>query len=223
MSPINSRSSKLLLVLVCLWNTSALRAESRRDFLLGVVNQCIQTNASNYCSACKLPRSDSMCDGHNACTKSLEVWRQTEEFVAFRDIKMCSCPSDFVHGLVLPIKPITGVEDPNRPDDIWVLAWEVGISKIDPNQLALIVNPKNHRSQDQLHVHLVRLKSDARSALYGTSVINLDSVWQTAQHMADGKGLKDYGVLVTVNPQGGYLVVIDEDSPEYKYSLATCR
>ena len=85
------------------------------------------------------------------------------------------------------------------------------------------MNPKNHRSQDQLHVHLVRLKSDARSALYGTSVINLDSVWQTAQHMADGKGLKDYGVLVTVNPQGGYLVVIDEDSPEYKYSLATCR
>jgi CDP-diacylglycerol pyrophosphatase len=136
---------------------------------------------------------------------------------------MCSCPSDFVHGLVLPRKPVTGVEDPNRPDGIWQIAWDVGTTKINDNTLALVVNPKSHRSQDQLHVHIVQLKPDARSQMSGTTIINLDSVWGTAAQLAEVKGLSDYGVLVAQNPQGGYLVVIDTESPEYKFTVATCE
>lgn len=215
--------SKLLMALIWIWNTSAVHAETRRDFLLDVVRYCIEPKANNYCSVCELPRSDSVCDGHDTCPKSLEVWQQTKRFLALRDMNMCSCPSDFVHGLVLPLNPITGVEDPNRPDDIWAVAWSVGISKIDATQLALVVNPRNYRDQDQLHVHMVRLKSEARSELLGTTISHLGNVWQTAQLMADEKGLKDYGVLVAQNPEGGYLVVIDEESPEHKFTLATCQ
>jgi len=136
---------------------------------------------------------------------------------------MCLCPSDFVHGLVLPRKPVTGVEDPNRPDGIWQIAWGVGTTKISYNTLALVVNPKSHRSQDQLHVHIVQLKPDARSQMSGITISNLDRVWGTAAHLAEMRGLSDYGVLVTQNPQGGYLVVIDTESPEYKFTVATCE
>jgi CDP-diacylglycerol pyrophosphatase len=223
MSPTARFMNKLIISIACIWISWSVSAESRRDFLRGVATQCVDTKADNYCAICNLPRSDSVCSGHDSCTKSLGVWRQTDEFVAFRDIKMCPCPSDFVHGLVLPRKPITGVEDPNRPAEIWQMAWDVGITKINSNKLALVVNPRGHRSQDQLHVHMVQLKSDIRLKLLGTTIKNLNDVWSTAAHLANIKGLTDYGVLVTQNPEGGYLVVIDEDSPEYKFTIATCE
>ncbi len=213
----------LLLAFFGQWLVVPVQAEGRRDFLLGLVTQCLEPKSDNYCSSCKVPRSDSECSGHDVCTKSLEIWRQSDEYTAFRDIKMCSCPSTFVHGLVLPRKPITGVEDPNRPDGIWRFAWEVGSQKIEASQMALVVNPRFHRDQDQLHVHMVRLKADVRGELSGTSITDLATVWPTAQHMADDKGLKDYGVLVTQNQNGSYLVVIDEESPEHKFTQAKCQ
>jgi len=79
-----------------------------------------------------------------------------DRFTALRDIKMCGCPSDFVHGPALPIYRVTGVEDPLRPEGIWQFAWDVAIQRMKPESIALVVTPRLHRSQNQLHVHLLR-------------------------------------------------------------------
>ena len=46
-----------------------------------------------------------------------------------RDRKMCGCPADFVHGLTIPLRRVTGVEDPRLPDDIWAFAWKAGLGR----------------------------------------------------------------------------------------------
>jgi len=93
------------------------------------------------------------------------------------------------------------------------------------NEIALAVNPKNRRSQDQLHVHLVRVRreslpSDPRRM---ARVDALGAVWKIAAGKAAELAWQDYGVLVIKGPETGYLVVIDDGSPESKFTLAECR
>jgi CDP-diacylglycerol pyrophosphatase len=154
------------------------------------------------------------------------VWGVTREYVAIRDSKMCGCPADFVHGLAIPRTRVTGVEDPGRPDGIWAFAWEAGRKRIgDEAALALAVNPPGRRSQDQLHVHIVRLLPDARARLanaVAVRVTSLNEVWRAAARGAEAAGIKDYGVLVVREPEG-YLVRVEEGSPEKMYTRARCR
>jgi CDP-diacylglycerol pyrophosphatase len=93
------------------------------------------------------------------------------------------------------------------------------------NEIALAVNPKGRRSQDQLHVHLVRVRreslpSDPRRTV---RIDALGLVWQAAAGKAAELAWQDYGVLVVKGADTGYLVVIVDDSPEYTFTRAECR
>lgn len=200
-------------------------AIERSDILLDIVSHCVNPVSANYCSLCRAPRSDAGCSAALECKKSTEVWALNAQYTAIRDIKMCGCPAGFVHGLALPTYPVRGVEDPQRPDGIWQFAWDVASNRMEPDSIALVVNPRLHRSQNQLHVHLLRLSPQARAQLENAAqgyVSQLDQVWASASRSAAAKGLDDYGVLVVQRPQKDYMVVVTADSPEAAFTQWRC-
>ena len=113
---------------------------------------------------------------------------------------MCGCPAYFVHGLAMPRDIVTGVEDSKRQEGIWQFAWDIGLQRIEIESLALVVNPKSQRSQNQLHIHILSLDPKARGVFEQYLPVyadNLENVWSIAAANAKSKGLDDYGVLVT--------------------------
>ncbi|MEI6733045.1 MAG: CDP-diacylglycerol diphosphatase [Comamonadaceae bacterium] len=230
MSLLCSTQSKLFwsgiaLALAWVCHGPALAIE-RSDILLDIVSHCVDPAQPNYCSACRAPRNDARCGAALECRKSTEVWALDTSYTAIRDIKMCGCPSGFVHGLALPLSPVRGVEDPKRPNGIWQFAWDVAASRIETESLALVVNPQFHRSQNQLHVHLLRLSKEGRQLLARhapSSIKNLDQVWASAAQDAQAKGLTDYGVLVTQQGPKDYLVVVTAESPEDAFTEWRCE
>ena len=91
--------------------------------------------------------------------------------------------------------------------------------------IALVVNPRRLRSQNQLHVHLLRLTPDARRQLGNESpayISRLDQVWARAAQSAAAKGLDDYGVIVIQRPQLDYMVVVTSVSPEAAFTQWRC-
>lgn len=197
----------------------------RSDILLHIVSQCVDPSKANYCSQCMLPRRDANC-GVSECKKTNEVWALNTQYAAIRDIKMCGCPTDFVHGLAMPRAVITGVEDESRQEGIWQFAWDVATERIEPDSIALVVNPKSQRTQNQLHVHLVRLDKNARAnfSQYAPSYVdNLEHIWAIAKKDARSKGLNDYGVLVSQQSSGKYIVVVTPNSPEASFTQWSCN
>ncbi len=224
-----TRSTRLALgvavLLACIFQWPAF-ALDRSDILLDLVSHCVDPAQANYCSVCRAPRNDAACGAALECKKSTEVWALNARYTAIRDIKMCACPAGFVHGLALPISPVRGVEDPKRPDGIWQFAWDVATSRIETEALALVVNPQFHRSQNQLHVHLLRLSRDGRALLakhLPSYVSNLDQVWTSAAQSAAAKGLTDYGVMVAQRGPKDYLVVVTAESPEDAFTEWRCQ
>ena len=200
-------------------------AADNSGILLQIVQQCIQTETPGYCDQCRAPQRKAICPGKTSCPATTELWAENADFVAIRDIKMCGCPFDFVHGLVLPKAVVTGVEDERRPDAIWQFAWNVGIERIPVNELALAVNAKSKRTQHQLHVHVVRLKSGPLPKLDASWVglaDQLDQVWQVASLAAQARQMNEYGVLVARAAQGGFRVAITAESPEGQFTQAVC-
>jgi len=198
---------------------------ARSDILLHIVSQCVDPSKANYCSQCMLPRRDANC-GVSECKKTNEVWALNTQYAAIRDIKMCGCPAEFIHGLAMPREVITGVEDLNRQEGIWQFAWDVATERIEPQSIALAINPKSQRTQNQLHIHLVRLDKNARTHLsqyLPVQVNNLESIWATAANAARAKGLDDYGVLVAQSSSSGYMVVVTPNSPEAAFTIWKCK
>lgn len=196
---------------------SAIAAGGSRDVLLELVTTCINMALPDYCSRCRIPRIDAACGAMPACRQSTEIWALDSRHVALRDRKMCDCPAGFVHGLAIPLDPVRGVEDPVRPDGIWQFAWDVARARIAPDEIALVVNPVHARSQDQLHVHLVRLRPDMAAEVTARTVARIEDlaeVWRVAAHAAAERDLQDYGVLVARHPEGGFRVVVMADTPE---------
>ena len=198
---------------------------ARSDILLHIVSQCVDPSKANYCSQCMLPRRDANC-GVSECKKTNEVWALNTQYAAIRDIKMCGCPAEFIHGLAMPREVITGVEDLNRQEGIWQFAWDVATERIELDSIALVVNPKSQRTQNQLHIHLVRLDKNARTHLsqyLPVQVDNLESIWATAANAARAKSLDDYGVLVAQSSSSGYMVVVIPNSPEAAFTIWKCE
>jgi len=229
----HSHSSTLRLVVIARWLTVLAwscvlvpsHANDKRNILFNIVNQCLNTQVADYCNRCQSPRQEATCQAQTTCKTSIDVWHETSEFVAMRDIKMCGCGPDFVHGLVLPKAKVTGVEDSKRPESIWPYAWDITQTKIQTNDKALAVNPQFRRSQDQLHIHIVRLTTDARARLNEQQLIavkDLNSVWAASQRVADERRYSDYGVLVFEAPQGGFLIAVTQESPEHTYTQVRC-
>lgn len=191
-----------------------------------IVDRCLDPKVTGYCTSCPSPRVETGCAANRGCRETTEVWAETPEFVAIRDLKMCGCPDDFVHGLAIPRERVSGVEDPHRPEGIWPFAWSQAQRRIpDESSIALVVNPAGTRSQDQLHVHLLRLREGARAALASAATVHveeLSTVWSAAARLAEANHLPDYGVLVASDPAGGFVVVVDDRSPERLYGVEQC-
>ena len=217
---------RLALLLSLLSSTDIAYAETSRDILLGVANKCLDTKMDNYCSSCSIPRTDSPCDSQGQCRLSLDLWSLSDEFASFRDAKMCGCSADFVHGLTIPRETVTGVEDPRRPDTIWDFAWRIGLQKIPEAELALVVNPKNKRSQDQLHVHMLRYHHERLPDMYqyqAGEVSDLKTVWHLAREYADQKSWSDYGVLVIRSKRTEYSVFVTPFNSEHAFTKYRCN
>jgi len=215
------------LVLFAISVSAAANAAGSRDMLWNIIGNCLDPGIADYCANCPSPRIGTPWAAGKQCRETTEVWAESDDFVALRDRKMCGCPEDFVHGLVLPRARVTGVEDPRRPDGIWSFAWAVARGRIgEESATALAVNPAEKRAQDQLHVHIVRLQKDARLRFKATHVARvrkLDEVWSVAGRIAAQAGLADYGVLVASHPEGGFTVLVDKESPEKSYAIERCR
>jgi CDP-diacylglycerol pyrophosphatase len=228
-----SNSSTLSLVVVARWLTLLAwscmlvpsQANDKRNILFNIVNQCLNTQVADYCNRCQSPRQEAICEAQTTCKTSIDVWHETSEFVAMRDIKMCGCGPDFVHGLVMPKAKVTGVEDSKRPEAIWSYAWGIAQTKIHSNDKALAVNPQLRRSQDQLHIHIVRLNADARARLNELPLIHvkdLNLVWAAAQKAADELRYSDYGVLLFAASEGGFQMAVTQESPEHAFTQVRC-
>lgn len=198
----------------------------KSDILLHIVSQCVDPSVKNYCANCILPRVDAGCDQIHECKKTNEIWALNKHYAAIRDIKMCGCPVEFIHGLVMPRDVVTGVEDPSRQEGIWQFAWDVGLERIQAESLALVVNPKSQRTQNQLHIHMLKLDQNARAHFmeYEPNYVdNLESVWLVADSSAKAKGLNDYGVLVANAQNSQYIVLVSPNSPEADFTIWNCN
>lgn len=202
-------------------------ATESRDALLTIVSSCLDIHVSDYCRHCPAPRLESPCAQNLDCNATTEVWEQTDEYVVIRDRKMCGCTSGFVHGLLIPRAQVRGIEDPRRPDNIWNIAWAIAQKHIaEEDTIALVVNPQGSRSQDQLHIHIVRLRKDARrhfDEARSGRLRNINEVWRLASETAKAAHLQDYGVLVTLHRGGGFLVLVDEKNLEKLYTQWECK
>jgi CDP-diacylglycerol pyrophosphatase len=214
-----------ILLAALLLGGCATRSQGNRDVLWQIVSQCVDISRADYCATCRSPVVGSCPD--QECRRTTEVWAQTADYVAIRDIKMCGCQNrGFVHGLALPRFRVTGVEDRARPPGIWAFAWDVARTRIDnEREIALVVNPPGlERTQDQLHVHLVRLAPGARARLADLSparTARLDAVWDAAARHARSR--TEYGVLVAREDAGaGFIVVTDPTSPEEQFTIPVC-
>jgi CDP-diacylglycerol pyrophosphatase len=236
MARIN-RTVVWLLAVLLLATGNAAGAQSRRDILWNIVNNCLARDAAQRAQDCRAPRQSL--SAALPCNRSTDVWDEAPEaFVAFRDIKMCACPENhhFIHGLALPFAKVRGVEDPRRPDGIWAFAWNVALEKIgtaDKQSIGLAVNPEYGRTQDQLHVHIVRLRPDylRRIAAHPEQVLrtvplhDLGGLWRETFPAQSASGFRDFGVLVTSDGGDGYIMrVIDPSvSPEGEYTQWSCN
>jgi CDP-diacylglycerol pyrophosphatase len=207
--------------------TAQADAGSARDVLWEIVSTCLDPSVADYCDRCRWPRIETTCPHDGKCGNTTEVWAETTDYIVIRDHKMCGCPEGFVHGLALPRARVTGTEDSSRPDGIWRVAWAAAQKLIsDEAAIALVVNPARLRSQDQLHVHIVRLKKDARQRLAELPVSrlqDLDGVWRAAGQGAAEVYPDDYGVLVAAHPDGGFVVRVEKGSPEWLYTIEKCQ
>ena len=219
------RSILVILLLGSIYRSFALEI-SRSDILLNIATQCVNPKTQNYCNQCVSPRIDSSCGNPQDCKNTTEIWSENEQFVSIRDIKMCGCSKDFIHGLTMPRSEVTGIEDIRRQEEIWQFAWETSKKIIEPDLIALVVNPKSHRSQNQLHVHLVRIDPKVKNkfnAYIFTYVKNLDHVWETAGKLAAKNSLIDYGILVTRATSNQFTVLITPNSPESEFTIWKCN
>ena len=213
----------LCILLFGFFQTSPSLANS--NVLLEIVQQCLRTDTPAYCEQCRAPQQIANCAGKNSCRATSEVWAENSEFVAIRDIKMCGCPPDFVHGLVMPKATVTGIEDSRRPDSIWTFSWQVALERLKSHEIALAVNPLTKRTQNQLHVHVVRLKPgfhEKQSQHVVVSTRDLNAVWRLAQQAADERKMPEYGVLVSAASNGEFLVTLTSQSPEGQFTQAVC-
>ncbi len=173
------------------------------------------------------------CCGDRGTPDADVVWAKTKQFVAIRDLKMCGCPSGFVAGLAIPRARVTGIEDPRRPEGIWPFAWEAARRRIpDDRQIGLTLNPRNLRSQNQLHVHMLRLRPETRAWLDasdgappgGSTILSLPSlaaVFAAAEAHVGAAGMADTGILVA-RVRGGWRAVLTRGSSPQAFTLNGC-
>ena len=218
------------IILLILASAHASAAASRDELRL-LMEYCLDPVRAGDGTRCPAPVDDNDTSDEARCKATTHIWAKSAEFVAIRDRKMCGCPPWFEHGIVMPFAPVAGVESDNTPEGIWQFAWDVAAKRIDhPDAIALAVNSRLQRSQDQLHVHIVQLLEGARERFPDGSSLTVDDlkhVWAAARALAQAKNMQDSGVLL-VNGPGDKLTVLVTDgawahSPEKEYTRYRCQ
>jgi CDP-diacylglycerol pyrophosphatase len=222
-------------------------AQGRRDILWDIISNCMGPDAASHAQQCRAPRKpplsaqrfDSVAAARAYCRSGSDVWAEEPgQLIAIRDIKMCACPDNgtFIHGLAMPMNKVPGVEGPNRPAGIFQFAWQAGLARVgaaQKDQLALAVNSRGLRSQDQLHVHIVRLRPDfaqyvaehPRQVLRTVHLQDLNEVWREAPLPAEAvNAFHDFGLLITSDGAAGYVlrIIHPAASPEDEYTQWSC-
>ena len=169
------------------------------------------------------------------CRSTTHVWARSADgrFVVIRDLKMCEQPGTandarFVHGLAMPLARVTGVEDAQlgtapEQNGIWQLAWDAALAKgLLEDEIALVANPPGNRSQNQLHIHIVRRNSAALPPTI--ALADLSDVWQRAAAAGRDIACRNYGILV--HKSGGTFRLLVEPgdanleiNPESRYTV----
>jgi CDP-diacylglycerol pyrophosphatase len=116
-----------------------------------------------------------------SCRSTTHVWARSADrhAIVIRDLKMCQMeagPHDarFVHGLAMPLTRVWGVEDEQlyaapEQNGIWQLAWDAALAQgLREDEIALVANPPTVRSQNQLHIHIVRRNGAALPLTFAT-------------------------------------------------------
>ncbi|MFH1017071.1 MAG: CDP-diacylglycerol diphosphatase [Pseudomonadota bacterium] len=225
---------------------------SKRCILWNVVQSCLEPSSSSYCSACQRPLVGAPCAVGDECLRT-DVWNQDEDFVAFKDhFRTCGCAKGFVHGLVIPRHPCTGVEDKRTMSDphlvgAWAFAWKTAAEKIkNQDEILLVANPFSLRSQDQLHIHIVRPGTGIRQKLLSlmtgaagarelapnvravaARIRDVNQVWSEARKAATIGGFIEYGIAVIGDGKEYLVIAVDASrkgdmSPERALASYEC-
>ena len=202
------------------------------------LRQIVQCLAGQDC------RRRTVVDGENlgaGCDNQIEVWswHANRRSVAIRDRKMClsrrkSAPDPaFVHGLLLPMTPLCGVEDPQLTvagalaASLWQDAWEAARMRLPEDRITLAINPPTLRSQTHLHIHIVRSNGRAFPVADTILLDDLAGVWQAAADFArDQPAMSGRNYGIAIRRRGGRFEMLIEAgapansrNPEYRYSI----
>ena len=187
----------------------------------------------------QLPAPERLCP-------TIRLQAAASHVITFNDSKMNRCPGHLVHTLTIPREPVCGDDDPDRftqAEDGFQTAWSVGERLIaEQDRIALVVNSAAQRSQNQLHIHTVRLRPGARQQLESLPVKprhidDLAQAWAALQSHAEESGFGGlYGAVVIrdTNAPGWLAAAVDghsepdpvttedRNAPEQKYSCWAC-
>lgn len=197
--------------------------------LWGLLSQCINASGNQTCACPSLLGS---CCAGPASSYADAVWATTPDFVALRDVKQCACPSEFVHGLALPRVKVTGIEDLNRPNAIWPFAWQTAATKIaNPQEICLAINPPQARSQNQMHVHMMRLLPKTRTWLDGAQhleglvlldLTDLHGVFTEVLVKVGADQMGKTGVVVAQGVHGRYRALLTDRTAAEHFCQKLC-
>ena len=167
------------------------------------------------------------------CRSTTHVWARSADrrFIVIRDLKMCeekTPPHDarFVHGLAIPLTRVWGVEDEQlyaapEQNGIWQLAWDAALLQgLREDEIALAANPPEVRSQNQLHIHIVRRNRQAMPP--AIPLPDLRNVWQRAAEAGQGIACRNYGILIQKSGDGFRMLVeapVRDRNPEERYTV----
>lgn len=175
------------------------------------------------------------------CEREIEVWswHSGRSSVTIRDRKMClsrrKAQPDlrFVHGLLLPMAPVCGVEDPqllvaDSPlKALWQDDWDAARLRLPEEDITLVINPPTLRSQTHLHIHIVRGNGVPFPAANVVALDNLADAWRQARSFATGTlGVANgnYGIAIRRRGAGFEMLVeaglpVNMRNPESRYSI----
>jgi len=228
-----------LLALACLLLAASAAAQS-----------CPVTPASDALRQITLCLAGQDCRGRTViekpnigpgCEREIEVWswHSNRASVAIRDRKMCltrrKAQPDlrFVHGLLLPMASVCGVEDPQLTAvdsplrSLWQDAWDAARRTLADDEITLVINPPTLRSQTHLHIHIVRGNGVAFPAASVVPLEDLADAWRKARAFAVEKlaiNNGNYGIAIRKRGAGFDMLVeaglpVNVRNPESRYSI----
>ena len=167
------------------------------------------------------------------CRSTTHVWARSADrrFIVIRDLMMCEekeRPHDtrFVHGLAIPLTRVWGVEDEQlyaapEQNGIWQLAWDAALAQgLREDEIALVANPPAVRSQNQLHIHIVRRNG---AALPPTIPLpDLRNVWQRVAEAGQSIACRNYGILISKSGDDFRMLLeapVRGRNPEERYTV----